>query len=605
MRPAHARRAQQRSVDVQVPGKGKALLHILADGRSTGRYKLSKRQLDEVPEVWQGTSASDGHDGKWWEAVDTVALDLSSNNIRSLPVEITNLSESLETLNICNNPLQELPGHVGALQQLKVLDVSGTGLPHMPGEVAALQNLVKLLCQGNVLSALPDCLGLHQQRLQHVDCSNNKLHELPNGLTAASGLLSLKASSNTISSLRPEVVLAWGRLTSLDISHNCISALPDTVPCLQRLAVLEVSHNCLEELPEGIGGCTSLVELLCSNNSISCLPESISRLRELKTLDLRANRLATLPEAACSLKLALLDLADNDLAGLPPQLGRMTTLRALPLSGNPLRGLRSNQAVASTLRTLRNRLEETPEIEASQEPQGSASTRIPAGATSIELRGRGLQQVPDQIWASAASLQKLNLAGNALKALDPGQLAPCTALQVLDLSSNAFTEWPLPGGQLPPLRQLRLSSNGRLLSAPQEALQGCAGSLRSLDISGTPAAACLDVRALPQLKTLCMARCALRQMPIGVYASTGLRSIDVSSNSIAEVHEDISKLTALEELNLMNNSISGLPPKMGLLHGTLRVLMLDGNPLRSIRRPILERGTTVVLEYLQTRIPVP
>ena len=38
--------------------------------------------------------------------------------------------------------------------------------------------------------------------------------------------------------------------------------------------------------------------------------------------------------------------------------------------------------------------------------------------------------MPDQIWASAASLQKLNLAGNALKALDPGQLAPCTALQV-------------------------------------------------------------------------------------------------------------------------------------------------------------------------------
>ena len=134
MRPSHVRRAQQPSLDVQEPGKGKALLHVLADGRSTGRYKLSKRQLDEVqrsdqarkdtwlktdawvsmytvrwrtlcynaqvPEVWQGTSASGGHDGKWWEVVETVALDLSCNNIRSLPVEITNLSESLETLNL-------------------------------------------------------------------------------------------------------------------------------------------------------------------------------------------------------------------------------------------------------------------------------------------------------------------------------------------------------------------------------------------------------------------------------------------------------------------------------------------------------------------------
>ena len=134
MGPPRARRAQQPSVDVQEPGKGKALLHVLADGRSTGRYKLSKRQLDEVqtlfklvvlpgsrqrhgfrkytvrwrtfwphaqvPEVWQGTHASDGDNCKWWEAVDTFALDLSHNSIRSLPVEITNLSESLETLNI-------------------------------------------------------------------------------------------------------------------------------------------------------------------------------------------------------------------------------------------------------------------------------------------------------------------------------------------------------------------------------------------------------------------------------------------------------------------------------------------------------------------------
>ena len=48
-------------------------------------------------------------------------------------------------------------------------------------------------------------------------------------------------------------------------------------------------------------------------------------------------RLTSFPEAACSLNLALLDLTNNDLASLPPQLGLMTSLRALPLSGNPLR----------------------------------------------------------------------------------------------------------------------------------------------------------------------------------------------------------------------------------------------------------------------------
>ena len=45
-------------------------------------------------------------------------------------------------------------------------------------------------------------------------------------------------------------------------------------------------------------------------------------------------------------------------------------------------------------------------------------------------------------------------------------------------------EWPLPESQLPPFRQLSLSDNWLLTCAPQHALQSCAGSLQSLDLSG-------------------------------------------------------------------------------------------------------------------------
>jgi Leucine-rich repeat (LRR) protein len=68
------------------------------------------------------------------------------------------------------------------------------------------------------------------------------------------------------------------------------------------------------------------------------------------------------------------------------------------------------------------------------------------------------------------------------------------------------------------------------------------------------------------------------------------------------VPEGISSLRSLEELNLANNELSVLPAKLGLLAPKLHVLTLDGNPLRSIRRPILERGTQAVLEYLRGRI---
>ena len=48
MKASQTRRAREALVDVLEPGKGKALLHVLADGRASGHYKLSRRQLEEV-----------------------------------------------------------------------------------------------------------------------------------------------------------------------------------------------------------------------------------------------------------------------------------------------------------------------------------------------------------------------------------------------------------------------------------------------------------------------------------------------------------------------------------------------------------------------------
>jgi hypothetical protein len=62
-------------------------------------------------------------------------------------------------------------------------------------------------------------------------------------------------------------------------------------------------------------------------------------------------------------------------------------------------------------------------------------------------------------------------------------------------------------------------------------------------------------------------------------------------------------LVCLETLDLSDNDITLLPPKLGLLEPNLRHLKVDGNPLRSIRRPILERGTKALLQYLTDKIP--
>lgn len=63
-------------------------------------------------------------------------------------------------------------------------------------------------------------------------------------------------------------------------------------------------------------------------------------------------------------------------------------------------------------------------------------------------------------------------------------------------------------------------------------------------------------------------------------------------------------MRSLTVLDVSNNELSRLPPELGKLQDTLRTLLVEGNPLRSIRRNVLMGGTAALLEYLSTRIPV-
>lgn len=60
----------------------------------------------------------------------------------------------------------------------------------------------------------------------------------------------------------------------------------------------------------------------------------------MQMLDLSDNSLVDFPAGACTMELNVLDLSNNDLKSLPAELGLMTSLRKLPLDGNPLRTIR-------------------------------------------------------------------------------------------------------------------------------------------------------------------------------------------------------------------------------------------------------------------------
>ena len=56
-------------------------------------------------------------------------------------------------------------------------------------------------------------------------------------------------------------------------------------------------------------------------------------------------------------------------------------------------------------------------------------------------------------------------------------------------------------------------------------------------------------------------------------------------------------LTNLSQLTLLNNDIQKLPNLLGK-HKKLKNIQVDGNPLKTIRRHIIARGSQGILQYL-------
>ncbi|EPS41294.1 hypothetical protein H072_4832 [Dactylellina haptotyla CBS 200.50] len=108
----------------------------------------------------------------------------------------------------------------------------------------------------------------------------------------------------------------------------------------------------------------------------------------------------------------------------------------------------------------------------------------------------------------------------------------------------------------------------------------------------------------PRLNYLDVHANRLKSYPSGLSKKfQSLLTFVASDNKIEDV--DVEALEGVEVVDLMNNCIASLPPKLGLLGDRgLRELRLGGNLFRVPRRQLLDKGTEAVLEWLRERIPV-
>ncbi|GMH38386.1 hypothetical protein BSKO_06270 [Bryopsis sp. KO-2023] len=592
--------------------------------KSSGIINLRGEGLPDVPRAVYDQSGAKA--GNWWEASELLQLILAHNEIMDLPSAMFQLS-TLTVLDLSYNKLSTVPRELCHLTELKTLDVSHNKLAELHACVADLSALAQLSCSHNQLTALPPNLGQNQSRMARLDASRNLLADVPRTLAGAHSLTVLNLEHNKIRSIPGEVFLGLGALVELNLAQNQLSGCVwAEVSALTSLRVLNIRYNQFTELPGPLSGCVKLAELHAAYNKIDQISTELGVLEELKLVDLSNNGLKTIPGGACKMNLNILDLSNNDLTGLPPELGLMTTLRKLPLEGNPLRTIRRELVTGPVSRLLEALRFKLP-AELREDKKSSSASRSGNlfGANETELaenlaktlkltdkpgdmvlKSLKLTEVPKAVWEAVGNLEVLDLSSNAIEAIDPELLQGAHQLRKLLLKMAGLKSWPLPlvEGCLPVLGELDLCRN-RIPSIPANAFVSCA-NLRELDLSGIAAAGKMipgTMTGLVNLRRISLPMTTTPEFPKDLLSLPSLNMIDLSSNSITFLPENITKLSNLAELNISNNNIAHLPPRLGLMHPTLKVVMLEGNLLKTIRRPLLEKGTPALLEYLAAKVP--
>ncbi|XP_020113156.1 plant intracellular Ras-group-related LRR protein 1-like [Ananas comosus] len=203
-------------------------------------------------------------------------LDLSNNNLESIPESLTARLLNVAVLDVRSNQLKSLPNSIGCLSKLKVLNVSGNLLESLPKTIEDCRALEELNVNFNKLAKLPDTIGFELTNLKRLSVNSNKLAFLPYSTSHMTSLKHLDARLNSLRSL-PDGLENLIRLETLNVSQNFqfLSSIPYSVGLLISLTELDISYNRIGVLPESIGCLTKLRKFRAEGNPLVSPPMEV------------------------------------------------------------------------------------------------------------------------------------------------------------------------------------------------------------------------------------------------------------------------------------------------------------------------------------------
>jgi len=265
-------------------------------------WEAQRRQIEEY-EV---------QDDAWQELNDWLQSCGSSDALTG-DVDVVELREhlfGLTELDLRESNITHLPESIGQLTKLLWLDLSENNLISLPESIGSLIGLTELVLDGNNLTSLPESIG-KLTGLYELDLSENNLTSLPESIGQLTALDRVHLYGNDLLKLSKEVV-SPNVLIRLDFTLIERFCLHDSLP-IQSITWVVPKDTSIEILQTQIEQCLSLNNIhyiVFLGNELNRIPENIGRLTSLTALHLSGQPLTHL-SPAMKQQLLVWDADDN------------------------------------------------------------------------------------------------------------------------------------------------------------------------------------------------------------------------------------------------------------------------------------------------------